>query len=175
MLKMIVKGIAGLVVIGLIVPMFLSSHFSMSRSIEIEAPLPTVFSKLTSLSEYNKWNPFPEGDPSNQTTVTGEGVGSSLSWTGKKTGEGKMTVTNIEPNQKIDVKMEFFKPMTGEGVVHWLTREKSASVTELTWSFEQDLSYFNRYFGLMMDAMMGKHFEKGLLNFKTLVESEQKK
>lgn len=171
MLKKVFITIGIIVFITLVTPVFLSSHFSMSRSIEIHAPVGTVFSRLTSLSEYNKWNPFPEGDPANQTSVSGDGVGSFLSWRGDKTGEGKMTLVNIEPNKKIAVKMEFYKPMSGEGMVHWITNSKGDATTEMVWTFEQDLSYFNRYFGLIMDAMMGNHFEKGLVNYKKLVES----
>lgn len=145
----------------------------MSRSIEINAPLATVFSKLIDLHEYVKWNPFPEGDPTNQADVSGAGVGSSLIWKGDKTGEGKMTITNIEPEKDIVVKMEFYKPMSGEGKVQWITNAQSDSKTELVWTFEQELTFFNRYFGLVMESMMGKHFEKGLLNYKTLIESSQ--
>ena len=170
MIKNILKVVGGIVLILLVVPIFLPSKFSMSRSIEIKAPVATVFSRLPNLSEYNKWNPFPEGDPTNQTNISGDGVGSFLTWKGGKTGEGKMTVTGIDSNKKVEIKMEFYKPMTGEGVVYWTTAAKSESITEMTWSFEQDLTYFNRYFGLMMDAMMGKHFEKGLKNYKAIVE-----
>lgn len=165
------KIIGMLLLIGVLLPIFLPAKFSMSRAVEIQAPVSTVFSRLTSLNEYVKWNPFPEGDPTNQATVTGEGVGSYLVWKGEKTGEGKMTITNIEPEKKIEVKMEFYTPMSAEGLVQWTTSAKSTSVTELKWSFEQNLPYFFRYFGLFMDSMMGKHFEKGLLNFKGMAES----
>jgi uncharacterized protein YndB with AHSA1/START domain len=171
MLKKFLMVVGVLVIIGLIVPAFLSSHFSMSRKIEITAPVGVVFSKLTNLNEYIKWNPFPEGDPTNQANVTGDGVGSFLIWKGDKTGEGKMIITNIEPEKNIEIKMEFYKPMSGEGIVHWITNAKADSKTEMIWTFDQELTYFNRYFGLFMEAMMGQHFEKGLLNFKTRVES----
>jgi hypothetical protein len=133
----------------------------------------TVFTKLTDLNEYVKWNPFPEGDPTNTADVSGAGIGSYLTWKGEKTGEGKMTITNIEPEKKIDIKMDFYKPMSGEGVVHWITSAKSDSKTEMVWSFDQDLTYFTRYFGLVMDTMMGKHFEKGLENYKALIEASK--
>ncbi len=145
----------------------------MSRSIDINAPVSKVFTHLTDLNVYVKWNPFPEGDPTNQAAVTGIGAGSFLVWKGDKTGEGKMAITNVEPEKKIAIKMDFYKPMAGEGMVHWITNAKSDSVTEVIWTFDQDLTYFMRYFGLMMDSMMGKHFEKGLLNFKNLIESSK--
>lgn len=160
-----------LVLVILVLPAFLSSKFSMSRSIEINAPVATVFTKLTDLNEYVKWNPFPEGDPTNKADVYGSGLGAYLVWKGDKTGEGKMTISSVEPEQKIGIKMEFYKPMSGQGMVHWITKAKSDAQTEMIWTFDQDLTYFNRYFGLFMEAMMGKHFEKGLSNFKSLVEN----
>jgi hypothetical protein len=84
-----------------------------------------------------------------------------------------MTITTIEPEQKIGVKMEFYKPMSGEGMVYWVSKAKSDITTEVTWAFDQELTYFNGYFGLFMDAMMGKHFEKGLSNFKNLIEASK--
>ncbi len=166
--------VVGLVFLALLIlPVFLPSKFSMARSIEIDAPVGTVFSKLTDLNEYVKWNPFPEGDPTNTADVSGEGVGSNLVWKGDKTGEGKMTIATIEPEQKIGVKMEFYKPMSGEGMVYWITKAKSDATTEMTWTFDQDLSYFSRYFGLFMESMMGKHFERGLSKYKTLVEASR--
>lgn len=172
-MKKIAKIIGVLILIILALPVMLPSKFSMSRSIEINAPVAVVFAKLTDLNEYVKWNPFPEGDPTNTTDVTGMGVGSYLVWKGDKTGEGKMTIATIEPEQKIAIKMEFYKPMTGEGLVYWITKATSDKKTEMTWTFDQDLSYFNRYFGLFMEAMMGKHFEKGLVNYKTLIEASK--
>lgn len=170
-MKKILFVIVSLILIAMVVPAFLPSRFSISRSVEINTPIGTVFTKLMDLNEYVKWNPFPEGDPSNQTEVSGVGLGSFLVWKGDKTGEGKMTITKIEPEQKISIKMDFFKPMSGEAMVYWITSARSESKTELVWMFEQDLTYFNRYLGLMMDSLMGKLFEKGLLNYKTLIET----
>ena len=172
-MKKVLAVIGVLVLIVLVTPMFLSSHFSMSRTIEINAPLTTVFTNLTDLNVYAKWNPFPEGDPTNTNEITGNGVGAYMTWKGEKTGEGKMTIAEVEQDKKITVKMDFYKPMNGEGVVQWLTSSKSETSTELVWTFEQNLPYFNRYFGLFMDSMMGKHFEKVLSNYKAMMESAQ--
>lgn len=173
MLSKILKVTGALIFLFLFVPAFLPSHFLLSRSIEINAPAAIVFSKLTDLNEYTKWNPFPEGDPTNQETVTGTGVGSYLSWTGEKTGEGKMTISSIEPDKKIEIKMEFYKPFSGIGEVQWLLTSKSDSITEMTWTFEENNSYFKRYFGLIAESMMAPHFEKGLKNYKALIEGSK--
>lgn len=172
-MKKVARVLGILILILAALPLLLPSKFSMSRSIEIDAPVAIVFTKLTDLNEYVKWNPFPEGDPTNTADVNGLGIGSSLVWKGEKTGEGKMTIATIEPENKIGVKMEFYKPMSGEGMVHWITKQSSNGKTEMTWTFDQDLGYFNRYFGLFMDSMMGKHFEKGLVNYKSMIEASK--
>jgi len=172
-MKIFLKVVLGFILLLVVTPVFLSNKFSMSRSIEIAAPVNDVFVKLTDLNEYVKWNPFPNGDPSNTATVSGEGLGASLVWKGDKTGEGKMTISEIDTSKSITIKMEFYKPMSGEGLVKWITSAKSESTTEMIWTFEQDLSYFQRYFGLFMDKMMGEHFERGLLKFKGMIEASK--
>lgn len=172
-MKKALKIFGVVILILLIVPVVLPTHFSMSRSIEINAPVEAVFTKLTDLNEYVKWNPFQEGDPTNKNEVTGLGGGSFLVWKGEKTGEGKMTIISIESPQKIGIKLDFLEPLSGEATVHWITNKKSDGKTEMIWTFDQDLPYFSRYFGLCMDSMMGGLFEKGLSNFKTLTETSK--
>ena len=51
--------------------------------------------------------------------------------------------------------------------------EAGGENTKVTWSNEGDLGAnpINRYFGLMMDRMMGPDFEEGLNNLKRAVEA----
>ncbi|MEO6024084.1 MAG: SRPBCC family protein, partial [Burkholderiales bacterium] len=48
----------------------------------------------------------------------------------------------------------------------------AGSGTKISWSNEGDLGNnpINRYFGLMMHSWVGKDFEAGLANLKTLAE-----
>ncbi|MCC2679973.1 MAG: hypothetical protein K0R29_2549 [Pseudobdellovibrio sp.] len=170
-LKVIFVFLVILILFGLYLPKHLNPHFAMSRSIKIKAPVSEVFKRLPDLNEYNKWNPF--ADSKQQSEVTGTGLNSSLSWKGGDSGEGKMTIVQIEQNHKIKINMEFYKPMKGEGVVWWIVVPTPDGNSELKWTFDQDLPYFSRYFGLFMDKMMGKHFEKGLMTYKTLVETSK--
>lgn len=163
-----------LIVILLYIPKHLNPHFSMSRSIVIKAPVSEVFKRLPDFNEYTKWNPFSEGDGTYKNEVAGVGVGSTMSWQGERNGSGKMTLKSLDPNHKIQINMEFYSPMKGEGVVNWMTVPTPDGFTEFKWTFEQELPYFNRYFGLVMDKMMGKYFEKGLMTYKAIVEGTAK-
>ncbi len=52
----------------------------------------------------------------------------------------------------------------------WTTEAIEAGKTRMTWSMDQDLPYFQRYFELFMNGMIGKTFERGLSNLKRKVE-----
>lgn len=169
--KKIITALVVLILVLLYIPRHLSPHFSMSRAIVIKVPVAEVFKRLPDLNEYNNWNPFSEND---STQVTGTGVNSFMTWKGKDSGEGKMTIVEIEPNHKIKIKMDFYKPMKGEAVVYWITVPTADGNTEFKWTYDQDLPYLNRYFGLVMDRMMGKYFEKGLVKYKAIVEGSLK-
>lgn len=158
----------------LYLPKHLNPHFSMSRSIVIKAPVSEVFKRLPDLNEYNKWNPFAEGDSSQQTQVEGTGLNSWMTWKGEKSGSGKMTITQLDVNHKIKIDMEFYQPMKGKGIVYWIVVPTADGNTEMKWTFDQDLEYFQRYFGLFMNKMMGKHFQKGLVTYKAIVEGSAK-
>lgn len=166
MLKKILIVLGTLLAVLLVVPAFLSSQMHISRTIEIESTPMGVHTYLVDLNHYPKWNPFSESDPGSTNQITGSGVGSFLIWKGEKTGEGKMTITQIQPHQRIQLKLEFFKPMPGVAWIEWVTDEVSANSTRVTWSMDQNLPYFQRYFGLVMDGMIGTMFEKGLSNLK---------
>jgi hypothetical protein len=55
-----------------------------------------------------------------------------------------------------------------------ITLEPAGESIRVTWSNEGDLGAnpINRYFGLMMDRMMGPDFEEGLNNLKRTIEAK---
>jgi hypothetical protein len=170
MLKKILTVIGGIVVLLLVAPAVLSSKLHLDRSIEIQRSPASVHGFLADLNRYPKWNPFSENDPSSTAQITGAGVGSTLAWKGDKTGEGKMTITELQAGQSVQLKLEFFKPMAGEARIEWRTESLDANRTRMTWSMDEDLPYLQRYFGLLMKGPMGMTFEKGLGNLKREAE-----
>jgi len=98
-------------------------------------------------------------------------VGATYSWDGKSTGQGTLTITKSEPGKGIGYDLSFqqgkFKS-TGT-----ITIEPAGEGFNVIWSNEGELGSnpINRYFGLMMDRMMGPDFETGLGNLKKRVEA----
>jgi hypothetical protein len=171
MLKKILFVLGVIVVLLLAIPAVLSPKIKIDRSIEIQSSATTVHAYLVDLNQYPKWNPFSENDPGSTTQVTGMGLGSTLTWKGDKTGEGKMTVTEIQPNARVLLKLEFYTPMAGEALIGWTTKAVEANKTRMTWSMDENLPYFQRYFGLVMNGAMVKTFDKGLMNLKRQLEN----
>ena len=166
--------IAIIIALLLIIPMFLPSSFHIERSTVIERRSNIVFETAIDMNQRAKWDPWIEMEPNVKMniTMTPEIIGSGYSWKGDIIGEGKITIVEIIPNERINSKIEFIAPQSMESDVIW-TFQESDHNTIVTWAFEGTLSYpVEKWFGLFMDKSLGTQFEKGLSNFKKLVEDQ---
>ncbi len=168
-------GIIILVIIALflIIPLFLPSNFHIERSIIIDKPVHHVFNTAVDMNKRVKWDPWIETDPEAEINVhiTPEVIGSGYTWKGEIIGEGIIAIKEFIPNELIKSKIEFISPQSMESDVIWNFKEANKN-TNITWAFEGSLSYpIEKWSGLFMDKFMGPQFEKGLSNFKKLVES----
>jgi effector-binding domain-containing protein/uncharacterized protein YndB with AHSA1/START domain len=155
--------------IGMVLP----RQVHVERQIVIDAPRATVFALVDGYKQFNKWSPWAGVDPNAKYQVEGPefGVGAKQSWVGdpKTVGSGSQEVVEVEPVARVKSRLEF------EGhppcdVQFLLVPEGSG--THVTWTFDSDMGAgpVGRYFGLMMDRMIGPDYEKGLANLKTFAE-----
>ncbi|MCK5028518.1 MAG: GyrI-like domain-containing protein [Bacteroidales bacterium] len=172
-LKWLGISLLSIIALLLIIALFLPSNFHVEQSIEIEKPISTVFQTAIDMNQRAKWDPWIEMDPEAEIKVqiTPEIIGSGYTWKGEIIGEGKITIQEFIPNELIKSKIEFIAPQSMESDVIW-NFKKTEKNTNITWAFEGSLSYpIEKWSGLFMDKFMGAQFEKGLSNFKELVES----
>ncbi len=171
-LKYIGIGLAGLLLLFAIMPVFLSSKSYVVRSTVVNAPSDSVFLYLSDFNSFKKWSPWQDKDPNMTTTIEGAGVGSFYSWKGNdQVGSGRMTFTAIEPGKSVTIDLKFITPFESQAITKWsVTPEGNA--TKVSWEMWQDHSYMQRYFGMMMDGMVGGDFEKGLYNLKNNLEKK---
>ncbi|HAF27448.1 MAG TPA: hypothetical protein DCG75_00230 [Bacteroidales bacterium] len=168
-------GITLLAIIALllIIPLFLPSNFHVERSIVIDKSIKVVFQTAVDMNKRAQWDPWIEMDPNAEMNVVmmPEVIGSGYSWKGEVIGEGKITIQEFIPNELIKSKIEFIAPQSMESDIIW-NFEDTENGSKVTWAFEGTLSYpVEKWTGLFMDKFMGPQFEKGLNNFKSLVES----
>jgi effector-binding domain-containing protein/carbon monoxide dehydrogenase subunit G len=155
---------------------FLEDKVQVSRSITIDRPASKVFKAVNSMHHFNKWSPWAQLDPEAKYQYTGPeyGVGSQMSWQGnQEVGKGKQTIIESIPDSKVKAELYF----DGQGDdPSWATYQliDKGDSTEVSWVFDADFkgNILGRYFGMMMDNMLGPQYLMGLQNLKNLVEAQ---
>jgi len=173
----ILIAILAVIALVLLVGLFLPRSYHLERTIDIQADTETIYPDLASLRRWPEWTAWNKGmDPAAEfkfgTPETG--VGAEYSWSGPVLGQGRLKLTKTDPAKGIEYSLEFENgSMTSEGAI---TMEKVAGVIRVTWVDRGDLgrSPVNRYFGLLMDSLVGPNFEKGLQTLKSRAEAAAK-
>lgn len=155
---------------------FLEDKVQVSRTITIDRPASKVFKAVNSMHHFNKWSPWAQLDPDAKYQFSGPeyGVGSQMTWQGnQEVGKGKQTIIESEPNSMVKAELYF----DGQGDdPSWATFQlvDKGNSTEVSWVFEADFKgdIMGRYFGMMMDGMLGPQYMMGLQNLKTVVEAQ---
>ena len=177
MLKKILLALAFVVAAILVVAAFQSDTYRVERSVTIAASAGVLFAQVNDL--HQAWSPWVKLDPAGKFTYEGPpaGVGASVSWVGNSDmGEGRQTIVESRPNERVRMKLEFFKPMAGEAIAEFQLQPAGQGTT-VTWSMSGPKNYVSKVMCLFvsMDKMIGGPFELGLASLKTLVESPAKK
>lgn len=148
----------------------------VERSIQIDRSADNVFPFINSLKQFNKWSPWANIDPNSKVDFFGpdEGVGAGMNWDSKdkRVGKGTQKITQSEINRFVATELSFDDGKSG-GIATFEIQPNEKGVM-LTWGFDIDfgMNPVMRYFGLMMDDMLGKSYEQGLATLKALVESQ---
>ena len=151
------------------------SEFRITRSAVAAADPATVFAQVNDVRRFQDWSPWAKRDP--QATMTFEGPsageGAAFSWSGNsQVGQGAMTVTDSRPNERVQFRLDFVKPMKATNTAEF-TFEPTAEGTRVTWSMYGQSRFMCKAIGMFMnmDKMVGGDFEKGLADLKRIVEA----
>lgn len=166
-----------LLVVALIVIMALAlrkpDEFRVTRSATFKAPVDKIFPYLNNKKLSHQWSPWVRMEPEAQYVFTGpeEGVGAGLTWEGKKTGAGKLVVTESEPNKRVRFRLEFIRPMKAVNTAEYMLMEQGNS-TVVTWTMFGPNNFIGKVMSLFMNCekMVGDQFEQGFRNLKEIVE-----
>jgi hypothetical protein len=174
MLLYLLLGLAALIVVFLLIASSKPTNFRISRSTSIAAPAAVIFEQINDLHRWNAWSPWARMDPNAKNTFEGPeaGVGASFAWAGNaKVGEGRMTIEESQPAERVIMKLEFFKPFTATNVAEFALTPKG-DFTVLTWSMSGKNSFIGKIMVTIMNCekMIGGQFEQGFANLKTIVE-----
>ena len=168
MITKILLGLAGLIVIFVIVVAARSGDFRVERSATLDASPAALFEQVNDHHKFVTWNPFMKLDPNVKNTFSGpeSGVGSVCSWEGNKNiGAGSCTIVESKPGELVRCRMDWKRPMEGTSTVDF-TFKPQGNKTVVTWAMYGKNGFMGKLVSLFMDCdkMCGPQFEQGLAN-----------
>lgn len=174
LLLKILGGLAVLVLLAVVVAFFLPRHYRVERSVVIAAPAQTIYPLVADLRAWREWGVWYERDPAMVATYSESPgpneIGGWVAWTSESQGSGSATLKQLRPYSSATYELGFEgMTMKSEGVFELQPVEGGVRVV---WSDAGDLGNnpVYRWFGLVLDGMVGPDFEGGLANLKRLAE-----
>ncbi|MDB5971187.1 MAG: Polyketide cyclase / dehydrase and lipid transport [Hydrocarboniphaga sp.] len=174
-LKLLLVVFVLLVIAAIGVGFTLPDRAKVERSVLIDASPATVYTVLNGFHQFNRWSPWADIDPQTVYTYQGPllGVGARSAWSSKdpKAGSGDQEILEATPYTIIKVRLRF-EGMDMDNLLTY-TLTAAGAGTQLSWTYLSDFNgnLLNRYFGLLLDRMIGPDFDKGLSRLKSFAES----
>ena len=171
--------IAGGVVVGLIVAVLAyaatrSGTLRVERATSINAPPEKIFPLINDFHRWASWSAYEKKDPAMKRTFSGAdaGEGAVYEWDGNgNVGSGRMEIIGSSRPSKVTIKLDFITPFEGHSVADF-TMEPDGASTSVRWAMHGPNRFIGKVMGVFinMDRMIGKDFEIGLANLKSVVE-----
>ena len=146
----------------------------VQRATTVKAPPEKIFALISDFHQWRTWSPYENKDPAMQRTYEGaaSGRGAVYAWDGNKNvGSGRMEILETSVPSKITIKLDFFKPFEGHNTAEF-TMLPQGDGTDVTWLMYGPAPLMSRVMQVFInfDRMIGKDFEVGLANLKSLAE-----
>jgi hypothetical protein len=148
--------------------------FRVQRTLSIKAPPQAIYALVNDLQSHRAWSPWEQKDPAMKRTYSGpaSGKGAVYEWDGDKNiGQGRIEIADSSPS-KVVFNMHFIKPFEAHNIGEFILEPQGDAATNVTWAIYGPNPYLAKVMQLFfnMDKMIGKEFETGLANLKTLTE-----
>lgn len=175
MIKKILIGLIGVIVILLLIGFAMPGKLETSKSISINAPAAYVFEEVNDLEKNAGWSYWNNLYKDNMTVAYGDiraGVGAYSEWDGPESGKGSMTITESIPNESVKIDLDFMDQGMAKA---WYTLESEGEGTKLTAGFNTELGWnpFMRWVGmLLIKPEMEKSFDYSLNRIKEIAEAK---
>jgi carbon monoxide dehydrogenase subunit G len=176
MLKKILSGVVGVIVLFVVVVSTRPSIFHVERSARVAAPPEVVFPLINDFHRWSSWSPWEKLDPNMKRDYSGspQGKGAAYAWSGNDdVGVGNMRITESQPPASVTIALEFQKPWQATNTTLFSVAP-DASGSRVTWGMDGQSNFMFKAVGLFMnmDEMVGKDFEAGLSNLQRVAEAQ---
>lgn len=148
--------------------------FTVVRTSSISADPALIHALVNDLHEWPAWSPWEGLDDDLERTYSGaeSGVGAHYAWKGnRKAGEGSMEIVSSTPEQ-VALVLRFLKPFKATNDVTFRITPAGGGA-DVAWEMTGVQTGLMAVFGKLipMDRLVGKDFEKGLAQLKTVAEA----
>jgi uncharacterized protein YndB with AHSA1/START domain len=175
---MILKAFLGLIALVAVILLFAvtrSDTLSVARSITINAPAERIFPFINDFHNWPLWAPQDKGDGSMTRSFSGSpsGIGAVSGWTSKgSAGTGSMTISRAESPRFVSVQVDWTRPFRLQNQIEFILEPAPHNATTVTWMMHGPRNYPLKVISIFVstDRIMGRHFEAGLQNLKSLSE-----
>jgi hypothetical protein len=150
--------------------------FQVQRSASMQAPPEKVVGLIDDFHNWGSWSPWEKLDPAMNKTFSGasSGKGSVYAWEGNnKVGAGRMEILDATASQ-VTIKLDFLKPFETHNVADF-TVEPQGGTTQVTWVMRGPSPFVSKIMQVFvsMDGLIGKDFETGLANMKSVAQGSK--
>jgi uncharacterized protein YndB with AHSA1/START domain len=168
--SLVLGGLAGLLVLFLVVGFFLPASWSAQSSVQIEAPPQAVFPWLDAPRSWARWTPWPDSG----LVVAGpaHGVGANMSWDDPSVGDGRFEVVEADAPRLVRYRVEVQKrTMRTDGTLRLESRDGG---TRVTWHEDGNFGHnpLMGYWARFMPRMQSAQLREDLAKLKSLVEAD---
>lgn len=164
-----------LVLILGVIGYFLPTNFKVSRTATISSSAAHIHEYVGDLNKWQSWTPWKGEDPEIEITI-GErttGIGASQSWTDQH-GGGSLTFTSWSPENGIEYDLFFDGgKYKSKSAIQYDTSSQTRTRVHWTLNGDMGMPIIGGYFALFMKYSIGKMFQDGLNQLKTIVEQDK--
>jgi Polyketide cyclase / dehydrase and lipid transport len=152
--------------------------FHVQRTAVVNAPADRIFPLIADFHQWLNWSPWEGRDPALKRTYSGagRGKGAVYAWDGNKNvGSGRMEILEASPPpetpSKVVIKLDFLKPFEAHNTAEF-TMLPQGGATSVIWVMHGPAPFMSKVMQVFMnmDRMIGRDFETGLANLKTMTE-----
>ena len=144
----------------------------VERSILIDAYPATVFALLNDFNQVAQWLPMLDADANAQIDISGpqRGIGARIAWNGPIIGQGQQTIVESVPYERIATALNPGKRSPASNV---FSLSPENGMTRLSWRQEREfgLQLAARFYGLVLERVVGPEQERGLVELQRLAEN----
>ena len=168
-------GIVALLILSvLVVASTRPNEIRVQRSARINASPERIFPHINDFNRWVNWSPYESLDPDMRKTMSGapSGTGAIYEWDGNsKAGKGRMEILDSSAPTRLDIKLDFERPFKAKNTARFALAP-SGSATDVTWSIRGPQPFMSKVMSIFlnMDNLIGRDFERGLQNLKSVAE-----